>query len=215
MPEPETNKPDNGSASPQHESPQAGAAESSGPSPSAAADELKVAPPEPTKTSDLPTGPGGQPAVWHVSRGGKEPEGPLSIDELKGQAASGRLSARDVVWKEGMPDWVPAGSIRELGFSQGVRTSPPPQPGRAAAADPGAMQQLDETLSRPTFFSFAGLACGAVAVVLVLLCPNKGFDWFVGAGLFFLIFIVCQAVSAVLRALNRLQASQQATDPTE
>jgi hypothetical protein len=52
--------------------------------------------------------------------------GPVSAIQLRQMAVSGNLQAQDLVWKEGMEDWVPAGKISGL-FDR--RASPPPIPG--------------------------------------------------------------------------------------
>jgi GYF domain 2 len=40
--------------------------------------------------------------------------GPVSADELRALAADGKLRPEDSLWKQGMPEWVPAGKIRGL-----------------------------------------------------------------------------------------------------
>lgn len=50
---------------------------------------------------------------WYVASG-QERSGPLSDSELKKLAITGRLSDKDLVWKEGMKEWQPAGSIPGL-----------------------------------------------------------------------------------------------------
>lgn len=50
---------------------------------------------------------------WHYNRGGKQ-AGPVSSDELKQLASTGQLLATDLVWKQGMPNWIPAGNITSL-----------------------------------------------------------------------------------------------------
>ncbi len=60
---------------------------------------------------------------WHYARDGQR-LGPISILKLKELAVSGTLGPGDLVWKPGMPDWVPAGQVRGLI----ERNSPPPLP---------------------------------------------------------------------------------------
>jgi hypothetical protein len=50
---------------------------------------------------------------WHVSRGDKK-VGPVSDNQLKGFAESGKLRPEDLVWKEGMDEWKPASKIKGL-----------------------------------------------------------------------------------------------------
>ena len=65
---------------------------------------------------------------WFYSDNGQE-AGPFSLDQLKWLVANKRLSPDDLVWSEGMPDWVRAAEIRDL-FSadKAIRIKPPPLP---------------------------------------------------------------------------------------
>jgi len=51
--------------------------------------------------------------LWYYTRDGKAMD-PVSEAELKKLAASGDLKPTDLVWKEGMAQWVRAGSAKEL-----------------------------------------------------------------------------------------------------
>lgn len=51
--------------------------------------------------------------AWYVSRRGQK-EGPYSDAQLKGLAVDGTLTAADLIWKEGVTTWVPAGKVRGL-----------------------------------------------------------------------------------------------------
>jgi len=59
---------------------------------------------------------------WHYTQNGQPAPTPVSTAELKQMAASGRLQPSDLVWQDGMPNWVPASSIKGL-FPAG-RTRP-------------------------------------------------------------------------------------------
>ena len=50
---------------------------------------------------------------WYYSRGGT-PVGPVSALELKRLASGGQLGPTDLVWKEGMRDWVTAEQLKGL-----------------------------------------------------------------------------------------------------
>ena len=60
---------------------------------------------------------------WHATQNGTQ-QGPLSDEALRQWAAEGRLRPTDLVWREGMPQWVPAGGIPGLIPAQ----LPPPIP---------------------------------------------------------------------------------------
>ena len=50
---------------------------------------------------------------WYAQRGDKQ-VGPMPLDRLRGSFTAGRLRGEDLVWKEGWPEWRPAGSVAEL-----------------------------------------------------------------------------------------------------
>jgi hypothetical protein len=56
-----------------------------------------------------------QGARYHVAVNGFS-TGPFTMEELKEKAASGALTKTTQVWKSGMTQWAPAGSVRELDF---------------------------------------------------------------------------------------------------
>jgi hypothetical protein len=51
--------------------------------------------------------------VWYYARGESE-QGPISTAQIKALAAAGALKRDDLVWKEGMENWLPAGEVNEL-----------------------------------------------------------------------------------------------------
>ena len=60
---------------------------------------------------------------WHYRRGGEQ-HGPLTSTQLKELSAGGRLVKTDLVWKEGMAHWLPAGQLKGL-FPDGAGLTPP------------------------------------------------------------------------------------------
>src|SRR6202790_5449538 len=60
--------------------------------------------------------------------------GPVSTEQLRELAASGQLEPTDMIWKEGMADWVPAARLKGL-FPAAAPTQP------AAAAQPAPASQ--------------------------------------------------------------------------
>ena len=104
------------------------------------------------------------PTSWYYARGGQQ-VGPVTLDALRQQAMSGELKPGDLVWGEGMPDWVDARQVPELSpafavapdegeYDLGPGQAPPPAyaaapaypatygaaPQYPAAPYPGAMQ---------------------------------------------------------------------------
>lgn len=54
-------------------------------------------------------------------------KGPISKPEVETMVKSGKLNRDTLVWKEGMTEWLPAGTVQELSDSFG--SMPPPLPG--------------------------------------------------------------------------------------
>lgn len=73
---------------------------------------------------------------WYFSHGGQQ-LGPISDTELKELAASGKLFPNDLVWKEGMAEWMNASKVKGLFPTAKGTTSPPPIPAKAKET-PGA-----------------------------------------------------------------------------
>ncbi|MCH7728527.1 MAG: DUF4339 domain-containing protein, partial [Planctomycetes bacterium] len=70
---------------------------------------------------------------WYYLKDEKQ-EGPVSSDELKKLAGNGTLDPEDLIWKEGMDDWVPARRLKGLPFEQAKKQSA--KPADATAAKP-------------------------------------------------------------------------------
>ncbi len=51
--------------------------------------------------------------IWYYARGESE-QGPISSAQIKALAATGALRKNDLVWKEGMDNWLPASDVDEL-----------------------------------------------------------------------------------------------------
>lgn len=65
---------------------------------------------------------------WYYSKNGTQ-LGPVEQAELIAKMTSGEVAPGDLVWKEGMVDWLPSGQIAELRAM--MPQSPPPQYGAA------------------------------------------------------------------------------------
>jgi hypothetical protein len=52
-------------------------------------------------------------SIWYYARGESE-QGPISSAQIKALAATGALRRDDLVWKEGMENWLPASDVDEL-----------------------------------------------------------------------------------------------------
>lgn len=62
---------------------------------------------------------------WHYTKNGQR-FGPVSGQQLKELAAKGELGPADLVWKEGMKQWLPASKVKGLPPSSAPNTTQPP-----------------------------------------------------------------------------------------
>ena len=81
---------------------------------------------------------------WHCAVGGQQ-FGPVSEEELRSWAATGRIQPTDYVWSEGMTDWVPASTVEGLfpaGFGAAAAAGAPPVGGYLRPHRGGAVLAL-------------------------------------------------------------------------
>ena len=86
--------------------------------------------------------------IWYFSVAGQQ-QGPVTLAELKSKAAGGALNPRhDLVWKQGMKDWQPAGEVEGIFERRAVAETPPalsPAAATPASPDPYAPPETDGT----------------------------------------------------------------------
>jgi serine/threonine protein kinase len=80
---------------------------------------------------------------------GEEQCGPVSSSELKALAAAGSLLPTDQIWKDGMPEWVPASSAKGLFPSSAPMSTPRPPVRRVSSNAPGDNLDIETTVARP------------------------------------------------------------------
>jgi hypothetical protein len=69
---------------------------------------------------------------WYYSQGGQQ-LGPVSEVQLLQWRTAGRFGPNDLVWSEGMTDWVPAGQVPQLQAHAPVAQAPTPVQGQWGA----------------------------------------------------------------------------------
>ena len=86
--------------------------------------------------------------------------GPVASEQLKSLAKSGQLQPSDLVWKEGMPDWVEVRSIKSLlTLLPQSASQPPPLPAtRAKLAATSAVATSSPHSTEPRPFDFEAIA---------------------------------------------------------
>jgi hypothetical protein len=96
---------------------------------------------------------------WFYTRDGTTRSGPVSTTEIQSMAKAGQLLPTDMVWKEGMPNWAPASSVKTL-FA-----APPSNVKPAVEEGPRNRARLEE---EPLSVLPAGTALPAALVLGIL-----------------------------------------------
>ncbi len=108
--------------------------------------------------SSAPASPPPPPAAnWHFLKNGQQ-QGPVTAEQLRGL-----IAPADLVWKEGLPQWVPASTVPNLLPSKAAPPPPPPTPKEIALKKPtsslGFLDNLTQKLTekiKDTFQSVPG-----------------------------------------------------------
>lgn len=112
-------------------------------------------------------------AEWYYSKE-EEQFGPVSTDELKALAESGELLPTDLIWKEGVAEWTPAGKSKGLFPStpavSPVKKAPPPLVKATVAGNEAVADKLGSRWSSHKL-QILGIGLG-VAVLLTLIIPS-------------------------------------------
>ena len=157
--------------------------------------------------------------LWHYVQNGRS-LGPVPEEQLKALLASGALRPEDLVWHEGMANWIAARSIPELQppvapiplqanayAAPQASLNPPfqPAPMAAGAVSEEAVELLRKTKPWVRLFSVLGMigiammALGAVVMALMSFGPFKVMPLLarLGIGLVYLL-LACLYVPPVL-----------------
>lgn len=105
--------------------------------------------------------------IWYYAVRGKQ-YGPVSEQELISRIQAGELSADDIVWTEGMQDWVRIGAhamLREY-LSAAGKTAPPQSPEPGGFSHAGGLQ----TISFGPWLSIVGIANILTGALMTLTC---------------------------------------------
>lgn len=116
---------------------------------------------------------------WHVGRGGQS-TGPYSTEQLREMAVRGKIVPGDLVWKEGMAEWVDCATIQGL-FPATAASAGGPQdadwnPYQSPTADVAAPSD-DANGSRMVYANYLPRVGAHIldSIFLVLICLIPGF----------------------------------------
>jgi hypothetical protein len=116
--------------------------------------------------------------MWYVGRNGRQ-EGPVTEEQLQAMVRDGSLQREDLVWRDGMANWQPAGTVPELNFSTApAYVTPPPPPAAPPPSSPYAPPQAPYApYTPPPAFGGAGADIPNYlpwAIAATLLCCMPG-----------------------------------------
>lgn len=100
---------------------------------------------------------------WYFAKQGKQ-EGPVDLATLQGKLQNGEIAPTDLVWKEGMAEWKPAGEVPELA-PPAAASSPSITPSGGATPGPVVHQQrapVTHTATVPNYL--------VPAILVTILC---------------------------------------------
>jgi hypothetical protein len=115
---------------------------------------------------------------WYYSKNATQ-LGPVTDEELRAKLASGEVTASDMVWKDGMPDWKPAASVPELGVmipTQAVGAPNDPAYQQSPNAPPAYGAGPQVSAGKATASMVLGIVslvfslCGCYGIVISLPC---------------------------------------------
>ena len=72
-------------------------------------------------------------ADWYFVRSGHT-QGPFTLEAMKAYVAAGEISPDDLVWRQGMAEWLPLSQCRDMGLAARSHSGPPPIPTKAPSA---------------------------------------------------------------------------------
>ncbi len=85
---------------------------------------------------------------WYYAKEGKQ-FGPISAAGIKRMAEAGTLAPTDLVWREGLDNWITADKVRGLFGEEGAATGPVVEPTPGEAQPPQAAAPPAAAASRP------------------------------------------------------------------
>lgn len=110
--------------------------------------------------------------VWWYAKGDQR-FGPHSGAELKAFAASGQLGASDMVWKEGLANWIQASSVKGL-IPSAAGGAPPPLPPNVAPPPISAQEKRKMHPVTKVVLWLGGIFFGLIVLAVIISPDDKG-----------------------------------------
>jgi hypothetical protein len=86
---------------------------------------------------------------WYYAKGGSQ-QGPVSTEDLQAKVSSGELAASDLIWRDGMKDWLPVSQVGDFAsFVPGAGASPQASAPASPAVPAAPAQTTDSPYAAP------------------------------------------------------------------
>jgi len=132
-------------------------------------------------------------SVWYYSVNGLQ-SGPVTFEQLQSQASPGHLSSDDLVWKEGMKEWVPGRTIPGLLFGTASTIVESASESTTSAAKLGGslIRTLKDSQAWIRFISyylFMNFFCALLVGLLFVIIGIHGHSGIpIGLGIYWLVY---------------------------
>jgi hypothetical protein len=116
---------------------------------------------------------------WYYAMGGQQ-QGPVPLDHLKHWLTTGQLQSTELVWREGMANWMPANQVPELrGFAPAMTGAAaagfghqPPQPQAGGHVNPVNYEspyavQQDPRILAQVSQARTSMICGIIGIFCI------------------------------------------------
>ena len=106
---------------------------------------------------------------------GEEQQGPVSVEQIQQFASTGIITGETMVWKEGMAEWLPAGSVGAIALPVPA-SSPQVSPQPASVLQAGSVTSSAASLApqsvrpRTSGMALGSLILGVVSIPLIFVC---------------------------------------------
>ena len=109
---------------------------------------------------------------WYYAKNNRQ-EGPVPGEALRAMIGSGEVAPTDLVWREGMAEWSPAGEVTELTGDGSGQTIPIPAPSGGSQIPQAVppVWQIAPTGPPPTnSMAIISMICGIIGMSAPCLC---------------------------------------------
>jgi len=114
---------------------------------------------------------------WRIAVKGEQ-RGPYSLEQVRTMLAEGRLPPDTLVWKPGMANWAPIGSVAELAAPAGRAPAPGPAAAQPATSAPGLAAGAASPSGFRDFLAFRRMVTPVIIQVIfwigVVVCVLTG-----------------------------------------